>query len=333
MRVAIIGSGLQGRRRAPVVKDWPGTELVIVTSAHGKTADALATKMGCEAGIGWQQVVARSDIDVVMVCTPPDTHAEISIAAMRAGKHVLCEKPLTRTIDEAEAMLSVAAQTGVTLKCGFNHRHHPAIWKAKQLSDQGELGSLIFGRCVYGICGRPGYENEWRANPEVVTGGQFMEQGIHAVDLFRWFMGDVQAVTGFTAASFFSIAPLEDNGFALLRTRAGATASIHSSLTQWKNVFIFEVYGADGYVRVEGLGGGYGNERLVIGKRDFFAPFSEQVIEYRSDDRSWLEEWREFVEAINERRAPLGSGQDGLEAMRVAFALYESARTGQHITL
>lgn len=333
MRVAIIGAGLQGKRRAPVVKDWPGAELIIITSASDGSAKTLAAKMECAAGLGWKDIVTRSDIDVVLVCTPPDLHAAISIAAMKSGKHVLCEKPLTRTVAEAEEMLAVAQSTGVTLKCGFNHRHHPAVWKAKQLIDQGDLGNLLLGRCVYGICGRPGYESEWRADPSIVAGGQFMEQGIHAVDLFRWFFGDFQEATGFMTTSFFNISPLEDNGFALLRAKSGAIVSIHSSLTQWKNLFTFEIYGTDGYIRVEGLGGGYGNEKLIFGKRDFNAPFSEQITEFRGDDRSWLEEWKEFVSAIQEKREPIGSAKDGLEALKLVYAVYDAARTRQTTTL
>jgi len=333
MRVAIIGSGLQARRRAPIIKDWPDAELAIITAKRGEEAKPLAQKMGCEAGEGWETVVTRPDIDIVLVCTPPDTHASISIAAMQAGKHVLCEKPLTRTIPEAEEMIAVARTTGLTLKCGFNHRHHPAIWKAKELFDEGKFGEAIFGRCTYGICGRPGYEKEWRADTRVVSGGQFMEQGIHAVDLFRWFLGDFQGVTGFTSTKYFDISPLEDNGFALLRTASGVIASIHSSLTQWKNLFIFEVFGTDGYFRVEGLGGGYGNEKLCIAKRDFNAPFSEEVIEYRGDDRSWFEEWKEFMSAIREHREPIGNGTDGLEALKVVNAVYQAANASQTATM
>jgi predicted dehydrogenase len=333
MRVAIIGAGLQARRRAPIIKDWPDAELVMITAKRGEEAKPLAQKMGCEAGEGWETVVTRPDIDIVLVCTPPDTHASISIAAMQAGKHVLCEKPLTRTISEAEEMIAVARTTGLTLKCGFNHRHHPAIWKAKELFDGGKFGEAIFGRCTYGICGRPGYEKEWRADTRVVSGGQFMEQGIHAVDLFRWFLGDFQHVTGFTSTKYFDISPLEDNGFALLRTASGVIASIHSSLTQWKNLFIFEVFGTDGYFRVEGLGGGYGNEKLCIAKRDFNAPFTEEVIEYRGDDRSWFEEWKEFMGAIREHREPIGNGTDGLEALKVVNAVYQAANASQTATM
>ena len=331
MRVAIIGAGLQARRRAPIIQNWSGTELVIITAKSKDEAESLAGKLGCEAGEGWEMVVKRPDIDIVLVCTPPDIHAIISIAALRAGKHVLCEKPLTKTIPEAEQLIKTAQSTGLTLKCGFNHRYHPAIWKAKQLFDLGEFGTPIFGRCVYGICGRPGYENEWRANASIVSGGQFMEQGIHVVDLFRWFLGDFQRVTGFTSTKYFKISPLEDNAFALLQNKDGVIASIHSSLTQWKNLFHFEIFGSDGYFIVEGLGGGYGTEKLIVGKRDFNAPFTEEVTEYRGEDRSWFEEWKEFISAISEKRQPLGNGIDGLEAMKIVNAVYKHSINPENI--
>jgi len=328
MRVGIVGAGLQGRRRAPVAQSLPETELVVIGAAHIESAERLARRMGCEAAVGWEPVVARDDLDAVVVCTPPHLHAAISIAAMESGKHVLCEKPLTRTLEEAEAMLRAAQGAGVVLKCGFNHRHHPGVQLARRWFEDGRVGEPLFLRARYGIGGRTGYEQEWRADPRVVGGGQLMEQGIHAVDLARWFLGDFSQVTCFVANSFWKTEPLEENGFALYRTPAGAVASIHSSLTQWRNLFSFEVYGRDGYVAVEGLGGGYGTERAILGKRDFAAPFSEEVVEFRGEDRSWFEEWREFEASIKDGREPLGDGRDGFEALRLVYAAYEAANTG-----
>jgi predicted dehydrogenase len=99
------------------------------------------------------------------------------------------------------------------------------------------------------------------------------------------------------------------------------------------SLFSFELYGRDGYIAVEGLGGGYGTEKAFFGKRDFSAPFAEEVVEFRGEDRSWQEEWKEFVAAIEERREPLGSARDGLEAMRLVFAAYESAEAGRTVAL
>jgi predicted dehydrogenase len=333
MRVGLIGAGLQGGRRAPVLKQFPGTELVIVAAEHLEMAEQLAATIGCRATGNWREVVDKDGVDAVMVCTPPHLHARMSIAAMKNGKHVLCEKPLTRTIPEAEEMLKIARENRVVLKCGFNHRHHPGIQKAREWFTQGAIGELDFIRCRYGIGGRPGYEKEWRADPAKVSGGQLMEQGIHAIDLFRWFLGDFTEVTGFVSTRYWKIAPLEDNGFALFRTAGGQIASLHSSLTQWINIFSFELYGHDGYILVEGLGGGYGTEKVTLGRRAFYEPFKEEITEFRGGDRSWYEEWKEFAAAIKENREPLGNGYDGLEALRLASAVYESAATGRAVSL
>jgi predicted dehydrogenase len=333
MRVGIIGAGLQARRRGPVLVNFPETKPVVVSAIQKDHAAPLAAKLGCEAAEGWESIVERDDLDALIVATPPHLHARISIAAVRNGKHVLCEKPLARTLTEAQEMVATAKETGRVLKCGFNHRHHPGIQQARRWFKEGRIGEPMFVRARYGIGGRPGYEAEWRANPEVVSGGQLMEQGIHVVDLARWFLGEFSQVAAFVEANFWNIKPFEDNAFALYRTAVGTTASIHSSLTQWKNLFSFELYGQDGYVTVDGLGGSYGNEKACLGKRDFTAPFTEEVVEFRGEDLSWRDEWQEFVAAVNEGREPLGNAADGLEAMRLVFAAYESAKTGRTVEL
>lgn len=327
--MGVIGAGLQGRRRVSVFPTKRGSSVTAIACGHPDddfSSRQLAVSVGARAFLNWQDLIAVEDVDAVVVCTPPHLHAEISVAAMKAGKHVLCEKPLARTLKEAELMIETASQKGVVLKCGFNHRHHPAILQAKSWVDAGNIGELDFGRCTYGICGRPGYENEWRANPSIVSGGQLMEQGIHALDLFRWFMGDFREVAAFVSTRFWKIEPLEDNAVVILRSSDGKLAELHSSLTQWKNSFLFDIYGHDGYVRVEGLGGSYEMEKCILGKREFDKPFSEQVVEYRGQDQSWRNEWQEFESAIEEGRGPLGSGMDGLEAMKIVLASYGSSR-------
>ena len=164
MRVAIIGAGLQTSRRAPVIADSSDDEIKEIVSFGSPTPSKLIGKFPCDWGNDWHRAVQRHDVDAVLICTPPHLHAEIAIAALQIGKQVLCEKPLCRTIDEAEAMLDAAERAGRVLKCGFNHRHHPAILEAHRRFELGEFGRPISGRCRYGICGRPGYEKEWRAD-------------------------------------------------------------------------------------------------------------------------------------------------------------------------
>jgi predicted dehydrogenase len=327
MRVAIIGAGLQTRRRAPVIVQSPTDELVEVVGTEEEPPRGLLEQLGCTWSSDWRRTVERQDVDAILVCTPPHIHAEISIAALESGKHVLCEKPLCRTLDDAEAMVAAARKSGRMLKCGFNHRHHPAILEARRRFELGEMGRPIAVRCRYGICGRPGYENEWRADPARALGGQFAEQGTHPIDLFRWFLGDLVDVACMTSIGYFRAQSMDDNGMALFRSADGALATLHSSLTQWKNLFSFELVGEDGYFTVEGLGASYGTERLSVGKRDFSAPFQDHVIEYRGGDGSWAAEWNEFKAAIAEKRTPLGSDLDGLEALRATLAAYRAEQT------
>ena len=300
MQVAIIGAGLQCRRRAPVIRESRHDRLVAIASLHLEHAQEMASKMNCEASGDWRSTVTRPDVDAVLVCTPPGCHAEIGIAAMKAGKHVLCEKPLTRTVAEAEQMVQAAREAGVILKCGFNHRHHPAVWEAKKLLDQGRIGKPLFARCRYGICGRPGYETEWRADPAQAAGGQFIEQGSHAIDLFRWFLGDIIEVACMTAVEYFHEQTLDDNGMAIFRTSSGAIASLHASLTQWKNQFSFEVFGADGY-----SGRGRARRQLRHGEIDCGPPRFQRAVPGR---RHGVSRRRHFLARGVERVLPRGRG-------------------------
>lgn len=322
MKVGIIGAGLQGKRRAQALEDT--AELVIVADTDRARAKLLADEMRCLAATDWKEVVARKDIEAIIICTPPHLHASMCLEALKQGKHILCEKPLARTVEEAREIIRVAQKNGLKLKCGFNLRHHPAISQAKRWVEAGAIGKVIFIRCRYGIGGRPDYEKDWRMNPEISGGGQLMDQGLHALDLARWFLGDFNTVFGSLQTGFWD-SSVEDNAFALLHTKKGQVASIHVSWTQWKNLFSFELFGEDGYISVEGLGGSYGTEKLILGKRAPGEPFKEETTEFRGEDRSWQEEWKEFVTAIKENREPLGNGYDGLQALRLAYAIYDAA--------
>ena len=333
MNVSLVGAGRQGWRRARALSQDTGDTLVAVADIDPAAARCLAGCYGARATSDWREAVEAPGVDVVLVCTPPDLHAGITQAALALGRHVLCEKPLAPTLTDAQAMVDASRLSGSVLKCGFNHRHHPGLQQAHAWTAEGRIGEVTHIVCRYGIGGRPGYERDWRARREVSGGGQLMDQGLHALDLFRWFLGDFDAAFGALATAYWPIEPLEDNAFALLTAEDGRVASLHASWTRWRNLFSFEVFGSDGYVAVEGLGGSYGTERAVLGRRGFLEPFREEVVEFRGEDSSWPEEWREFVAAAREGREPLGSGQDGLAAQRMADAVYRSARSGCRETI
>ena len=348
MRVGLVGCGLIGRRRAAVLNRFPDDEMVVVADVVEASARALAGELGCEGTGDWRQVTARDDVDALIVATTHEGLAVVAAEALKNDKHVLVEKPMARNAEEAEAIIKGASENAI-VKVGFNHRHHAAVRQAREVFDRGGIGGPLFIRCRYGHGGRPGYDKEWRADRRKSGGGELLDQGIHAIDLCRWFLGDFGEVSCFTetyvwgaqagetAAEKFSaetFTGVEDNAFALLRTKAGQVASLHASWTQWKNLFSLEIFGEAGYLIVEGLGGSYGRESLKVGRRNKGggAP-QEEVFEFPDVDISWEAEWREFAAAVSEGRQPLANGDDGYQALQAVGGAYEAARTGRVVRL
>lgn len=333
MKIGIVGCGLIGHRRALVARE-AGDEVVLVADIVPERAEKTAAAVGAVWTDDWQKVTAHPQIEAVVAATVNQALLPVTLAALAHGKQVLCEKPLGRNAREAKAMVDAAGSANRVLKVGFNHRHHPALWQAHEMAQSGKIGPLTSIRAAYGHGGRPGYDQEWRADADLAGGGELLDQGVHIIDLCRWFIGDFVQVSGMLGTWFWQVAPLEDNAFGLLRTGSGAVATLHTSWTQWKNLFRFEIFGRDGYLLINGLGGSYGLERLTLGlRRPESGPPQEQTWEYPGPDISWQAEWQEFKEAVAQGRQPLGNGVDGYQAALVIDAIYESVRTGRTVTL
>lgn len=346
--VAVIGCGLIGRRRAEIVQKSTDYKLVVVSDVDKSRAVTLAKEMDCAAERDWTKAILRNDVGIVIVSVTNNWLAPITIAAIELGKHVLVEKPMACNPVEAEAIVRAAAKRkqvdAVVLgelrppmvKVGFNHRHHPALSEAYRLARDGAIGEILYVRSRYGHGGRPGYDREWRADRKTAGGGELLDQGIHVIDLSRWFLGDFKEAVGFVSNFVWNTGStgVEDNGFALFRTNTGQIASVHASWTQWKNLFSFEVFGQEGFLIVEGLGGSYGTELLKIGRRrmEGGAP-EERVIEFAGTDVSWEAEWIDFTTAIQNGNSVSADSHDGLQAIRMVHAIYEANRTGQMIRL
>ncbi len=321
MRLGIIGCGLVGRKRANALGPH---ELVVCADQQPELAQRLAAEhRGCVAEAAPEVVLGRPDVDAILVCTSHDCLAPLTLAAIEAGKHVLVEKPAARTAEELEPVRAAARQHARVVKVGFNHRFHPGPRQAHELFAGGAIGDLLYIRARYGHGGRLGYETEWRASKERAGGGELLDQGSHLIDLARWFAGDFSEVTGHVATYFWPM-PVEDNAFLSLRTAAGATAWLHASWTEWKNLFSFEVFGRTGKLQVEGLGGSYGPERLTWYRMlPEMGPPDITVYEYPPEDHSWGLELEEFVRAVDQGRQPCGNLDDAAAVLAVAAKLYE----------
>ena len=208
--VAIVGCGLIGRKRAAAL-----TRGRVVVCADVDIVRARQLAAACpdaQAIDSWEQAVSRSDVDVVIVATTNDALAAVARGALDAGKHVLVEKPAGRSAAEVTVLREAAARADRRVRVGFNHRYHPAMRKARELVDSGAVGELMFLRARYGHGGRLGYEQEGRAQPAISGGGELIDQGVHVIDLARWFLGNFTSVEG-VATNYFWKMPVDDNAF------------------------------------------------------------------------------------------------------------------------
>ncbi|HTF72624.1 MAG TPA: Gfo/Idh/MocA family oxidoreductase [Edaphobacter sp.] len=321
--VAIIGCGLIGLKRASALGDC---SLVICCDTIRDRAEKLAGRFpGAEAGTDWRAAVNHPAVDIVIVATTHNQLACVAETAARAGKHVLIEKPGARRPHELDPVLREAERTGARVRVGFNHRYHRALQEAHKILSSGALGELMYVRGRYGHGGRPGYDREWRADPEISGGGELLDQGVHLIDLARWFIGDFQDVTGHIATYFWDM-PVEDNAFLLLRTAEGRTAFLHATWTEWKNTFSLEISGRVGKLEITGLGGSYGTEKLAFYKMlPAMGPPETTIWEYPMPDDSWTLEFAEFLEDIRLQREPVPGIRDAQAALRVIERVYEEA--------
>lgn len=325
VHVGVIGCGKIGTRRAQTAAERGDIVRIVVDIELDRARD-LAHGLGARSSADWGDALVP-DVDVVVISTVNSAVAEIAVSALRAGKHVLCEKPMGRNGGEARTIAAAVRESGRLLKVGFNHRYHPGMIHARQLATSGEIGACLLVRATYGHGGRPGYEKEWRGDPARAGGGELLDQGVHVIDLCRWFLGDFVEAAGMLATMAWPVEPLEDNGFALLRTAKNQVATIHTSWTQWRNLFRFEVFGNKGYLIVNGLGGTYGPEELVLGVRDPESrPPTETRWSYAGPDTSWRDEWADFVGGIARGSLSQSGADDGVAVACVVDAIYRSAR-------
>ena len=322
MKVGIVGCGLIGNKRMQAL--GADHQLVAVADSDLGRAEQMASKhSGCVSFNDWRAVVDRPGCNLIIVATTNDSLAEVATAAVELHKPVLIEKPAARNAKELEPLIQIASSSSVPVKVGFNHRFHPAFIKARQIWETVEMGELMYIRGRYGHGGRIGYEKEWRADRNIAGGGEVLDQGVHLIDLSRWFAGEFSEVNGHVDTYFWKM-PVEDNGFMMLKTDRQQVAWLHVSCTEWKNLFCFEIFGRNGKLQIDGLGGSYGTERLTYYKMlPQMGPPETTVWDFPGADNSWQLEFNYFAECIREGREPQGNLRDAHAVLKIVDALYE----------
>lgn len=325
MRVAIVGGGLIGRKRAEAL----GTdELVGCFDVRPDAADSIVKDFGGKRCRSLAELLGLEP-DVVVVAVTHNELASAACAALGANAHVLVEKPAGIGVADVDRIASEADRMGRLVKVGFNHRFHPGIMRAVTDARSGSYGEVMFARARYGHGGRPGYEHEWRADPNQSGGGEVVDQGMHLLDLSFWLFGALPLHSSLLRTHFWH-APVDDNAVLVLGDRGGVGSSspwalLHVSWTEWKNLFSLEIYCRDAKFAVDGLVRSYGAQQLRIYRMrpDLGPPDVEEIL-YPDHDDSWVREWEHFTQAISSGadRPLLGD----LSSARYAWSCIEEAQ-------
>jgi predicted dehydrogenase len=323
LNFAIVGCGLIGKKRAAALGN---ARLRYACDLDLARATVLAaSKPECRAVSDYHVALADPKVDAVIVSTLNRSLAPIALDCVRAGKHVLVEKPGGLTAAELREVQKAATNSGARVRLGYNHRFHPALQKARALVDSGAIGSLMFLRARYGHGGRKGYDREWRADPKLSGGGELIDQGVHLIDLAGWFLGEFPKIEGHATTSFWDM-KVDDNAFLSLRTAADQTAWLQVSCTEWKNLFSLEIYGREGKLAIDGLGGSYGVERIAYYRMlPQMGPPETTIWEFPGGDESWRLETDAFLEDISTNRESSPGLREGIRILEIVEEIYRKS--------
>jgi predicted dehydrogenase len=244
------------------------------------------------------------------------------------GLHVFCEKPPGMDVKDIQNVIDIEKKfPQLKLKYGFNHRYHDSVAKAKELIDSGNLGDIINLRGLYGKSRIIPFDGGWRSKRKLAGGGILLDQGIHMLDLMRYFCDEFEEVKSFVSNDYWKH-DVEDNAYAIMKDKKGRIAMINSSSTEWQHKFRLEISLTNGYIKLSGILSGsksYGEEKIDYGFRDEESNNGQMksiTLKYLQDN-SWKEEIDEFTESIlKDNNIVSGSSLDALETMKLVYRIY-----------
>jgi len=368
--VAMIGYAFMGKAHSNAYRQVraffsPRLEprMKVVCGRNREGAESAARTYGWEeAATDWREVVTRPDIDLIDICTPGDSHAEIAIAAAQAGKAVFCEKPLANTIEEAESMLAAVEKHGVPHMICHNYRRVPAVAFAKSLIDSGRIGDIRHYRGTYlqDWIVDPAFPLVWRLRKEHAGSGALGDIASHSIDLARYLVGEITSVAGLLE-TFIAERPLPDDpsmrgdvtvddaALSLVRFENGAIGSIEGSRMApgRRNFNRFEINGSNGSIAfdLERM-----NELEVFFRDDADTVQGFRTINITQPDHPYTGHWWppghiigyehsfthtvfDLLEAIADGRNPSPDFHDGVRNQRILAAIEDAAARKQWVEI
>lgn len=329
--VAILGPGrFAAGRMVSALRRSAACELIAVVGRDRERAAAFAEEHDVPAAFDdLAAALADPRIEVVWVATPHATHRAHVEQIAEARRHVLCEKPLATTVEDAQTMVRACRRAGVTLATGYHLRHHPLHREARRLVQSGDLGEIAFAEAEWSLPPAPvDASAAWRRDPEISGGGIVTGTGIHAIDLLRFVLDDeVTSVSAVTNSATSPISPLESRAVCLLHFGRGTLATMRCARG---------VHAPENSLLVQGVSGSLLSHHTIDestrGRLEVSGADSELSGIPAGTDMYALQ-LTAFAAAIAAGEEPNASGEDGLRMVQIAAALYDSARTGHTVAL
>ncbi len=356
LRFGLIGCGGVGPTHAGALLRIEDAELVATADVIKERAQDLAGKLNLTKVYDSDQALIEDpDIDVVCICTPSGMHADHSVRAMRAGKHVVVEKPMEITLEACDRMIAASHETGKKLTVISQHRFDPATIQVKEAIDSGKLGKIILATASVKWWRKQHYYDvaNWRGTWAGDGGGSLMNQGVHTVDVLQWITGGIESVFGHTKTAAHTI-ETEDIAVAALKFNCGAIGTLTASTAAFPgSPARIEIFGTEGSAIIEGdrikqmtfkNGESYtpesaahdavsvaqGGTASVKDEATRRAAFGDKKAGWGDAHRAQI---LDLIQAIRNDTQPLMNGPAARKPVEVVLSIYESSRTGQMVNV
>lgn len=337
--VGIIGTGLSAMQHTTALREVPSVRIVAVAGTSVEKGRCFAERWAIPRGYGSaQQLITDAEVAAIHVCTPPDQRLALVDAAARAGKHLLVEKPLARTVAETDRIIALTEEAGIILGTMAQYRLNPLPLSVKTAVDSGKLGRLLLVDAQTKWYRTESYyrDRPWRGTASREGGGVLLNQAIHTIDLVRWIAGPVAEVYGLTATTLQPI-EMEDVGVAALRFANGAIGSLVATTVAYPGFpEQLAFHGEMGSAVL--FQGAAAIEWHLRGEKPYREVAAAQISSASSDPAGMppsghVAEFRDFYAAVQEHRRPSIDGRDGRETLAVIEAIYQSAEVGHPVHL
>lgn len=321
VKIGLLGAGIIARSFMEAAPEAPDLEVAAICDVVEAHARALAEPFGIPWETDYRAVLEDETIDAVYIALPHHLHEEVAVASAGAGKHILLEKPMANSLEEADRILAAQRKAGVKLMLGFTHRFHSELETAKRLIDAGELGQVTLAVDIMTTGGQiPG----WFWQKEQAGGGVLHVNGAHSFDRLRWLLGSEIVEVFAYAETYDARKTVEDSTVVAIRFENGAMGTtVHNWVVDFPLPFKcdLDLYGTGGAVRID------------TWNALEFSNAHHTWVQRRERDEPFQKEIGEFVSAILQDRDPCVTGEDGRRSLACVRAAYESARLGKPVRI